>query len=171
MAIEKYLDKIPRIDDSCYIANSADIIGEASIEENSSVWYGAVIRADIAPIFIGKNCSIQDNCTLHVNQDMAVNIGDNVTVGHNAVIHAATVEDNCLIGMAAVILDGAVVKKGSIVGAGSVVTEGQVIPEHSLAVGIPAKVIRTLDEKREEDLIRHALTYKDLAEKYFQMRE
>lgn len=171
MAIEKYEEKIPKIDDDCYIANSADIIGEVTIGKGSSVWYGAVIRGDIAPVYIGENTSIQDNCTVHVNHGMPAAIGNNVTVGHNAVIHAAKIHDNCLIGMGAVVLDNAVIGSGSIIGAGSVVKEGEEIPANSLAVGIPAKVVRTLDEKREEALLQHALSYSALAENYLKMRE
>ena len=171
MAIEKYEDKIPKIDDSCYIANSADIIGEVTIGEGSSIWYGAVIRGDIAPVYIGDNTSIQDNCTVHVNHGMPAAIGNNVTVGHNAVIHGAKVHDNCLIGMGAVILDNAVIGSGSVVGAGSVVKEGEEIPPNSLVVGIPAKVVKTMDDEREDALIQHALSYAVLAENYLRMRE
>ena len=166
MNIEKFRDYEPQLDESVYVAPTATVIGRVKIGPGSSIWYGAVLRGDVAEITIGENTSIQDNCTVHVGIEVSAVIGNNVTVGHNAVLHACTVEDNCLIGMGAIVLDGAKIGQGSIVGAGCLVPENKEIPPHSLVVGIPAKIIKTLDEEREEELKIHASTYVDLAKEY-----
>ena len=149
-----------------FIAETANIIGEVSIGDNTSVWYNAVVRADIEPIRIGKNTSIQDNCTVHVVDKGPVIIGDNVTIGHNAIVHGATIEDNCMIGMGAIVLDHAVIGHGSIIGAGSVVSPGKVIPPHSQVLGIPGKVVKQLDEAKEQWLIDWAQEYVVLSRNY-----
>jgi len=166
MTIVKYKGYEPEIASDCFIAPSADIIGQAKIGSGSSVWFGAVIRADLDTIEIGENTSVQDNCTLHVDGSDPMKIGNYVTIGHNAVVHSCTIEDDVLIGMGAVILNRAVIGKGSIIGAGCVVGEGKVIPPRSLVVGIPGKVVRELDEAREEGLVAHAKHYAELAKNY-----
>ncbi|MGI5891337.1 MAG: gamma carbonic anhydrase family protein [Bacillota bacterium] len=166
MNIEKFGDHYPQIEADVFVASSAKVIGRVKIGAGSSVWYGAVIRGDVADITIGQNTSIQDNCTVHVGIEVPTVIGNNVTVGHNAVIHSCTVEDNCLIGMGAIVLDGAKIGQGSIVGAGCVVPENKQIPPRSLVVGIPAKIIKTMDEDREQQLKKHAAAYMELAQEY-----
>ena len=113
--IIKYKNKEPRIGKDVFIAPTATVIGDVTIADNASIWYGAVVRGDLASIAIGKNTNIQDNCTLHADKDIPLNIGSNVTVGHNAVVHGCTLEDRCLIGINAVVLNRAVVKSGTIV--------------------------------------------------------
>lgn len=141
-----FTDKTPRLGARCYIADTAAVIGDAVLGDDCSVWFGASIRGDSAPIIIGRGTNIQDNATLHCTDGVSCSLGDFVSVGHNAVVHSATVEDDVLIGMGAVVLDGAVIGRGSIVGAGAVVTKGTVIPPYSLVMGIPARVVKTVAE-------------------------
>lgn len=160
--------KKPAIHEKAYVAPSADIIGDVTVDEGSSVWFGAVIRSDMERIVIGKNTSIQDNCTLHADEGLPTIIGDHVTVGHNAVVHGCTVGDNTVIGMHSTVLNGAVIGKNCLIGAGAVVKENSVIPDNSLVVGVPAKVIRTLDEENAAKQKANAEEYARLAKDYLQ---
>lgn len=135
-----YKDKCPTIAAGVFIAPTAVIIGDVEIAEGASIWYGAVLRGDLAPIRIGANTNIQDNCTIHTDVDKPAVIAQHVTVGHNAVVHGCTIEDHCLIGMNAVVLSGAHIKTGCIVGSGAVIKEGQVAGPFQLLAGIPAVV-------------------------------
>lgn len=145
---------IPRIDPTAFVAPGAKIIGRVTLEANTSVWFNAVLRGDVASIVIGTGSNVQDLTTLHVNgvgegrdgKAEPLVIGRNVTVGHNCMLHACTVEDECLIGMNATIMSGATIGRGSIVGAGAVVLEWAQIPPFSMVVGNPAKVRKTYDE-------------------------
>jgi len=139
----------------CFIAAGAHLIGQVEIGEYSSVWYNSVVRGDLNYIKIGRESNIQDNCVLHVTHDLPVVIGDRVTVGHGAVVHGCVIEDDCLIGMGSVVLDGVHVGKGSVIAAGAVVRERMEIPPHSLVVGVPGVVKRTLDPSTI-DMIRKA---------------
>jgi len=139
----------PRVAAGAFIAESTTLTGDVEVGEHSSIWFGAVLRGDVAPIRIGRSTSIQDNCTVHGIPDVPVVVGDRVTVGHGAVLHACRIGDDCLIGMNAAVLTGVEVGEGSIIGAGTVVTEGRRIPPRSLVLGIPGKVIR---ETTKEDL-------------------
>ncbi|NLY53747.1 MAG: gamma carbonic anhydrase family protein [Firmicutes bacterium] len=154
-----------------FIAPTADIVGDVTIGEGSSVWYHAVLRGDMAPIMIGKNSNIQDGCLLHVAEGFPLQIGNYVTAGHGAILHGCTVEDGVLIGMGAIVLDGAVIGSGSIIGAGAVIPEGKVIPPRSLVVGVPGKVIRELDEAKAQELIAHAEKYARLGREYREQGE
>lgn len=131
-----------------FVADGACLVGEVYVGDDSSVFYNAVLRGDLAPIRVGERTNIQDNVTVHVSTDVPTIIGNEVTVGHNAVLHACTIDDNVLIGMGAIVMDGAHIKKNCIVGAGAVVTQGKEFPENSLVVGSPAHVVRelTVDE-------------------------
>lgn len=133
-----YRGKRPTIGRDVFIAPTAAIIGDVTIGDGASVWYGAVIRGDLASISIGENTNIQDNCTLHVDIEVPAVIGSDVTIGHNAVIHGCTVEDGSLIGINAVVLNHAHIKSGSIVAAGAVVKEGQTVGPNHLVAGTPA---------------------------------
>ena len=144
--ILEYKGILPEISPDAFVAPSADIIGRVKIAADASVWFGAVIRGDEAPISIGEGSNVQDNAVLHCDHQSPMNIGHNVTVGHGAIVHGATIGDNVLIGMGAVILNGAKIGDNCIVGAGAVVKENADIPADSMLVGVPAKVIRTLDE-------------------------
>ncbi len=166
MVIEAFYEHSPRMDASAFIAASADLIGEVSVAEDASIWYNTTLRGDINFISVGKGSNIQDNSCLHVADDYGCEVGDYVTVGHSVTLHACKVEDKCLIGMGATVLDGAVVGHGSIVGANALVTKGTIIPPHSLVLGSPAKVVKTMDEATEEANYQHALKYVRVAEQY-----
>ncbi len=149
-----------------FIAENAKIIGDVRLNENVSIWFGAVIRADINYIEIGKESNIQDLSILHVTEDLPCIIGERVTVGHQAVVHGAVVEDECLIGMGAVILDGVRIGKKSIIAAGSVVKENTQIPEGVLVAGVPGEIKRELRKEEKIMLAEHALEYVELAKRY-----
>lgn len=140
----------PQIDPTAWVAPNATLIGAVTLGPRSSVYYQAVVRADIAPIRIGADSNVQDGCILHVGANEPCLIGDRVSLGHGAIVHGATVEDDCLIGMRAVILNGAVIGKGSVVGAGAVVPENMIVPPNSLVVGMPAKVLKPVSDKLAE---------------------
>jgi len=134
----------PSIDACAYIATNATIVGDVHICARSSIWFGCVLRADLAPIIVGPGSNIQDLSVLHVDTNQPCRIGAEVTVGHRAVIHGATIEDGALVGIGAIVLGGARVGEGALIGAGSVVTELMVIPAGHLALGAPARVVRAL---------------------------
>lgn len=156
----------PQIDDSVFIAPSADVIGRVKIGKNSSVWFNSTIRADVDNVIIGHNTNIQDNCCLHQTEGIPLVIGDNVTVGHGATLHSCTIENNTLIGMGATVLDGAHIGKGSVVAAGSVVLERKSFPDYSLIGGVPAKILRQLPEDTFDKLYHHAQIYVALSAEY-----
>jgi carbonic anhydrase/acetyltransferase-like protein (isoleucine patch superfamily) len=143
------------VDASAYIAPTAVVLGDVSIGPESSVWFGAVIRGDTAPIRIGRQTNVQDGCILHADPGDPCTLGDRVTLGHGAIVHGATVDDDCLIGMRAVVMNGAHVGKGSIVAVGAIVPEGMQIPPGSVVIGQPARVKREATE-RDRERIRHA---------------
>ena len=132
-------------DPSVFIADGARIIGDVTLEEGSSVWYNAVIRAEMASVTIGRNSNIQDLVMIHVDENYPVSVGEGVTVGHSAILHGCTVEDNVVIGMGAIVLNGARIRKNSIVGAGALVTQKKDFPEGSLILGSPARAVRQLE--------------------------
>lgn len=132
---------------TAWIAPGASVTGEVHLAEEVSVWYGCVLRGDIAPIRVGPRTNVQDGSVVHVDHGMPTIIGADVVVGHGAIVHAATVEDGSLIAIRAAVLSEAVVGAGSIVGAGAVVTEGQVIPPRSLVLGVPGRVVRMVTDE------------------------
>lgn len=136
-----------------------------------SIWFGSVLRGDIAPIEVGEGSNIQDQCVLHVGSEDPCVVKKNVVVGHNVTLHGCTVEDDCLIGMGAVILNRAVVGQGSIVGAGALVTQDMRIPPRSLVLGHPAKVARELTPQEIEANAGYALKYQTVAQNYFPLFE
>jgi len=161
--ILEYKGKKPKIGSNVFIAPTATVIGDVEIADGVSIWYGAVLRGDLAPIRIGKNTNIQDNCTVHTDTDKPAVIGEHVTVGHNAVVHGCTVESNCLIGMNATVLNDAQVKTGSIVASGSVVREKQTVGPHHLVAGIPAALKKDLSNERVDEFDRAVNLYLRLA--------
>ena len=130
-----------------FVAKSADIVGNVSVGDKSSIWYQSVVRGDQAPIRIGSGTNIQDGTVVHVDENHPTIIGDGVTVGHNCTIHGCSVGDHSLIGMGSIILNGARIGRNTIVGADALVTEGKEFPDNSLIIGSPAKVVRTLDDE------------------------
>ncbi|MBE6591631.1 MAG: gamma carbonic anhydrase family protein [Ruminococcaceae bacterium] len=164
--LHSFKRKAPKIHESAYLAPDCHVIGNVTIDENSSVWFGAVIRSDSDRISIGKGSNVQDNCTLHSDQGHPVIIGDNVTIGHNAVVHGCTIGDNTVVGMHSTVLNGAIIGKNCIIGAGAMVKENSVIPDNSLVVGIPAKVVKELDESVAKTLFNNAEEYRLLAKEY-----
>lgn len=140
----RYLDATPSIHPSAFIAPGAVIVGDVEIGEEASVWYGAVIRADLNEIRIGPRSNIQDGSVVHLADDYGVHVGQYVTCGHRAILHACSIDDEVLIGMGATVLDGAEIGARSVIGANALVTLGMKIPPGSLVLGSPAKVRRTL---------------------------
>ncbi len=159
MTIRTLQNKVPAIADSAFVDESAVVIGDVTIGEDSSIWPMTVVRGDIEKITIGKRTNIQDACVLHVTHDseytpggFPLRIGDGVTAGHRATLHACTIGDYCLIGMSATIMDGAVLGDRLIVGAGSLVPPGKQLAGGYLYVGTPAKQIRKLNEDELKSL-------------------
>ena len=142
--LDRYLRNKPVLGNGVYLAKTAVVLGDVTLGENASVWFGAVLRGDINRIVVGANSNIQDNAVVHLADDFPCLIGEWVTVGHSAIVHACTVGDECLIGMGATILDGAEIGAQSIVGANALVTGGMKVPPGSLVLGSPAKVVRAL---------------------------
>jgi len=157
----------PELGRGVFLAETCAVIGDVAIGDESSIWYGTVIRGDVMPIRIGARTSVQDNTVVHATSGVAGTIiGDGCTIGHGAIIHACTVEDGCLIGMGAIVLDGARIGRGSLVGAGALVTPGTDIPPGSLVIGSPARVKRSLDAREREQLVSSAEHYVELTRRY-----
>ena len=165
--IAGYRGLSPRIPESAYVAPTATVVGDVILGEETSVWYGAVVRGDVGPIRIGARTNIQDGCVLHVTGGGApLSIGAEVTVGHRAILHGATVEDRCLIGMGSVLLDGCVIGAESLVAAGSVVLEGTRVPPRSFVVGVPARIKGPIPETLHARLLESAEGYVRLAREH-----
>jgi len=167
--IIEFQGKRPRIGKNVFIAPNATVIGDVEIGDGASIWYGTVVRSEIASIIIGANTNIQDNCVLHADPDYPCRIGENVTVGHGAIIHGCTIEADCLIGMGSIVMNGVYVKTGSIVAAGSVVTEERVFGPYQMVTGIPAEVKKQLSKKEENGLGRPVTAYRMLADEYLRL--
>ncbi len=154
----------PRVSPEAFVAESADVIGDVTLSAGASVWFGAVVRADLGPVTIGRSTNIQDGCVVHVDRRFPTTIGDYVTIGHGAVVHGSTIGDCVLIGMGAVILDGAKIGDGALIGAGAVVTPGADIPANALVLGTPGKVTRDLGPENAAKQQQWALDYQRLWE-------
>jgi carbonic anhydrase/acetyltransferase-like protein (isoleucine patch superfamily) len=155
--------KAPKVSAEAFVAPTASVIGDVTLEAGASVWYGAVVRGDVERISVGAQSNIQDNCTLHADPGFPVTIGARVSVGHNAVVHGATVEDDCLVGMGATVLNGAVIGAGSLVAAQALVPQGMQVPPGSLVAGVPAKVKRELTEEERQGVTLNGTMYAELA--------
>jgi carbonic anhydrase/acetyltransferase-like protein (isoleucine patch superfamily) len=147
---------------SAYLAPGAVVRGDVTVGEESSVWFGAVIRGDAEAVRIGRQTNVQDLAVLHADPGLPCVLGDRVTVGHAAIVHGAIVEDDVMVGIRAVILNGARIGAGSLIAAGAVVPEGMVVPAGSVVMGVPGKVRRQSDE-RDLERIRHAAEHYVLA--------
>ncbi|TQL47594.1 carbonic anhydrase/acetyltransferase-like protein (isoleucine patch superfamily) [Homoserinimonas aerilata] len=150
----------PAIADTAWVAPNATLIGRVTLAEDSSVFYGTVLRADVDSITLGAGSNLQDNVTVHCDTGIPTTIGAGVSVGHAAVLHGCTIEDDCLIGMSATVLNGAVIGAGSLVAAGAVVLEGTIVPPGSLVAGVPAKVRRELTDAEREKIRQNAEHYR-----------
>ena len=151
--------KVPKLGKKVYLADGVRLIGDIEIGDDSSVFFNAVLRADISSIRIGSRTNIQDNVTIHLSHIKGVEIGNDVTIGHNAILHACTIEDHCLIGMGAIVMDGAIIRKNSVVAAGALVTPDKEYPEGSLIIGAPARIGRSLTVEEMEMNARDAANY------------
>jgi carbonic anhydrase/acetyltransferase-like protein (isoleucine patch superfamily) len=138
------------IDPTAFIAPGAIVLGDVQLGKDASVWYNAVIRGDTAPILVGAETNIQDLSMIHTDPGLPCVVGNRVSVGHRVVLHGCTIEDDCLIGMGAVLLNHVRVGRGSVIGAGAILLEGTEVPPGSLVVGLPAKVVRTVDAAMQE---------------------
>jgi len=172
--IVRYKEWTPTLKKGAWIADGATVVGRTEIGEDSSIWFGSVVRGDVHYITIGDRTNIQDlsmvHITHHKKDDMSDGnptiIGDDVTIGHRVMLHGCTIENACLIGMSATILDGAIIAKESIVGAGSLVTKNKKFPPRSLIMGSPAKVIRELTDAEVEELYASAKRYVEFKNNY-----
>lgn len=161
-----FQDKMPEIRESTYVADNVVITGDVTIGEKSSIWYGTVIRGDVAPTVIGNRVNIQDQSMLHQSPNNTLLIEDDVTVGHQCLLHSCIIRKNALIGMGSIILDGAEIGEGAFIGAGSLVSQGKKIPPNTLAFGRPAKVIRELTEDDLKDMARIRREYVEKGQYY-----
>jgi len=168
--VREFGDLKPRIGRGVFIAPNATVIGDVEIGDDSSIWFGAILRGDVNYIKVGKCTSIQDGSVVHVTRKTHPTvIGSYVTVGHAVKLHGCTVGDNCLIGIGAIILDGAVIGENSIVAAGTLVPPGKEFPPGSLIMGFPAKVKRELTPGEIEGLREHALRYVRYKDEYLSL--
>jgi carbonic anhydrase/acetyltransferase-like protein (isoleucine patch superfamily) len=163
-----FLGKKANIAENTYVAPSADIIGEVSLGKDSSVWFHATLRGDVAPIFIGEGTNIQDNAVVHVSQGIPTLIGKNVTIGHGAIIHSCTIGEGCLIGMGSIILDGVVLNEDTLVGAGTLIPPGKTFPPKTLLIGNPAKAVRNLTDQEIVDMHENTRHYQKMAQALLQ---
>lgn len=156
----------PRVADSAWVADSAQVMGDVELAEDASVWFGVVIRGDTETIRIGRGTNIQDASVLHADIGKPLTIGDYVTVGHKAMLHGCTVGEGSLIGIGAVVLNGAKIGKGCLVGAGALVTEGKEFADGSMIIGSPAKAVRELTAEQQQGLKMSALHYVENARRF-----
>jgi carbonic anhydrase/acetyltransferase-like protein (isoleucine patch superfamily) len=156
-------NRTPDVDPSAWIADTATVVGEVTVGPDASVFYSAVLRADIESVTVGAGSNVQDGAVLHADPGFPARLGADVSVGHGAVLHGCTVEDGCLIGINATVLNGAVVGAGSLVAANALVPEGTVIPPGSLVAGVPGKVRRELTDAEVERCRANAAVYREIA--------
>ena len=166
MPIYQLDEHTPQIDESAWLAESADVMGAVSLAAQTSVWFGAVIRGDTETITIGEGSNVQDLAVIHADNGMPVVVGKHVTVGHKVMLHGCTIGDESLIGIGAIVLNGVRIGKNCLVGAGSLVTEGKEFPDGSMILGSPAKVVRQLSPEQIESLRASARHYINNARRY-----
>ena len=166
MAIYQLDDDIPRIADSAWVADSAQVIGRVELQEGASVWFGAVLRGDNDWITVGRGSNVQDGSVLHTDPGCPLVIGQDVTVGHQVTLHGCQIGDGSLIGIQAVVLNNVKVGRNCLVGAGALLTEGKEFPDGSLIMGSPAKVVRQLSAEQFERVKMGAIHYAEKASRY-----
>ena len=158
--------KSPSLEASVFIAHGAIVVGDVTLADQASIWYGAVLRGDINRISVGARSNIQDGAVVHVSDDHAAVIGEDVTVGHRAIIHACQVENEVLVGMGAILLDGCHIGPRSIIAAGAVVPKGLVVPEGSLVVGTPGRIVRSLTPEERAANLMLAAKYVEVSRRF-----
>lgn len=161
-----YRQTAPRVAASAFVAETASLIGDVTVGEGSTIWYGAVLRGDVNAITVGDRTSIQDGAVLHVDADAACAVGDDVTVGHNATVHGCTVEDGAVIGIGATVLSRARVGEGAVVAAGALVREGAVVPPRAIVAGVPARPVRGVSDDERARFRANAEHYVRLGAEY-----
>jgi carbonic anhydrase/acetyltransferase-like protein (isoleucine patch superfamily) len=162
--VDRYLELLPTLGAGALLFPGAALVGDVRLGDDVSIWYGAVLRGDLAPVSVGRGSNIQDGSVLHVGDHSPCVVGEETVVGHRVMLHGCRVEDGCIIGMQATVLDDVVVGAGSVVGAAALVTQGTVIPPRSLVLGSPARVVRKLGEEDEA-------FHRALAAKYVRLKE
>ena len=149
-----------------WVATNASIIGDVTLEKNTSVWFNATLRGDVENIYVGEGSNIQDGSVLHTDPGFPLKVGRDVTIGHLVMLHGCTIEDNSLIGIGAVILNGAKIGKNCIIGANALVTENKVIPDNSLVVGSPGKIVRQVSDEEAKSITENAIHYQKNWKRY-----
>jgi carbonic anhydrase/acetyltransferase-like protein (isoleucine patch superfamily) len=166
MAIYELDGKAPSLAPTAWVADSAEVIGDVTLAEDASIWFGVVIRGDNHNIHIGRGSNVQDLSVLHTDAGVPLVVGERVTIGHQVMLHGCTIGDETLIGIGSVVLNGARIGKNCLVGAGSLVTENKEFPDGSMIIGSPAKVVRQLTPEQIAGLKRSAQHYVDNARRY-----
>ena len=156
----------PELDDDCWAAPDAALIGRVVLEAGASVWFGAVLRGDNEEILVGQGANVQDHCVLHTDMGFPLTIGADCTIGHKAILHGCSIGPQSLIGMGATVLNGAVIGRNCLIGAGALVTEGKEIPDGALVMGAPGKVVRDLDAQVIAGLRASAQRYRENMRRY-----
>jgi carbonic anhydrase/acetyltransferase-like protein (isoleucine patch superfamily) len=151
----------PDIHPDTWVAPDANLIGKVVLEAGASVWFGCTIRADHEEIRVGAGSNVQENCVMHIDKGYPLSIGAGCTIGHKVMLHGCTIGENTLIGMGATVLNGARIGRNCLIGAGALITEGKVIPDGALVMGMPGKVVRSLDDQAIQGLRGSALHYQD----------
>jgi len=166
MAVYQLDTLTPRIADTAWVADSAQVIGNVELADDASVWFGVIMRGDNEPMRVGRGSNIQDGSMVHSDPGFPMTLGENVTIGHQVMLHGCTVGDGSLIGIQAVVLNGAKIGKNCLVGAGALVTEGKEFPDGSMIIGSPAKVVRQLTPEQIAGLQRSAEHYVENARRF-----
>ncbi|MEF8874160.1 MAG: gamma carbonic anhydrase family protein [Candidatus Thermoplasmatota archaeon] len=166
MALYEFEGRRPDVDDTAYVSHSAEIVGDVTIGKDCFIGPGAKIKGDYGTVVVGDNTNIQENCVVHARPGEKTVIGDWVTVGHGAIIHGPEIKDYAVIGMGAIISDFAVIGEWSVVGEGALVTNEKEIPDEKVAVGVPAKIVKEVDEEYKEKWRKYKETYKELSTRY-----
>jgi len=166
MAVYQLDNLTPKLAESAWIADSAQVIGDVELADGASIWFGAILRGDNEPMRIGRNSNVQDGSMLHSDPGSPLTLGENVTVGHHVMLHGCTIGDGTLVGIKAVVLNGAKIGKNCVVGAGALVTEGKEFPDGSMIMGAPARVVRVLTPEQIASFARAADHYVENAKRY-----
>jgi carbonic anhydrase/acetyltransferase-like protein (isoleucine patch superfamily) len=166
MAIYELGTAVPSISTSAYVAETSAVIGDVTVADGASVWFGATIRGDNDRITIGRNSNVQEGAVLHTDPGYQLTVADDVTIGHQAMLHGCSIGEGTTVGMQAVILNGARIGRNCLVGAGALVTEGKEFPDNSLIIGVPAKAVRTLTDDDVAGMRRNTGGYVERAQ-YF----